>query len=381
MKIAIVHDYLMDLGGAERVLLALHEIYPTAPIYVSIYRKNKLGKFADNFKNAKIIQSWFGNLPFADKLISPLRFMLPVIWKDFDLEKYDLIIDSSAWAITRGFKTKKSQIEICYCHTPPRYLYGFDTSRKWNKKWFGSLVKFYSYFVNIFLRWFDRRSSKKVDYFIANSKNVADRIQNFYHRESTVIYPPVEILVSNAIYNIQNTKYFLAGGRLVAAKNFDLIIKACIKAKVNLKIFGAGILENDLMKLAKENVEFLGKVPDENLFELYKNAEGFIVAQKDEDFGITTIEAQSAGCPVIAYRGGGYLESVIENNLPAQAGTGIFFDELNKESIVSAINKLQKTKWNKKVIMENARKFSKERFKKEMLEFVRKVTNARTSRS
>ncbi|HWA52422.1 MAG TPA: glycosyltransferase [Patescibacteria group bacterium] len=390
MKVAIVHDYLIDFGGAERVLLALHEIYPDAPVYVSIYRPDKLGKFKEDFKNIKIIQSWFGNLPFADILISPLRFCLPIIWKEFDLSDYDLIIDSSAWAITRGFKTKDNQIEICYCHTPPRYIYGFDTSRSWKNKWYGPLIKIYAGFVNEFLRNYDSKMSQKVDYFIANSKNVANRIQDFYHKDSVVIYPPVELQSENPVktsrlatksegasFYDSNERYFLAGGRLVAAKNFDLIIKACMKANVKLKIFGTGILDNELKSLANKNmskaratslVEFLGKVDDKNLYDLYAGASGFIVAQKDEDFGITAIESQITGTPVIAYRGGGYLESVIENK------TGIFFDELTIDSLSKAISKFEKIKWNKKTIQDNAKKFSKEKFKQKIRSFIKKVT-------
>ncbi len=362
MKTAIVHDYLIDFGGAERVLLALHEIYPNAPIYVSIYRKNKLGSWAKEFENAKIIQSWFGYFPFADKLISPLRFLLPLIWKSFNLSKFDLIIDSSSWAITRGFKKRKNQTEICYCHTPPRYLYGYDTSRNWKNKWFGNLVKFYSLIINHFMRIYDWDSSQKVDYFIANSKNVAQRIQKFYRRQSVVIYPPVDIGKPQITDN--NKDYYLAGGRFVASKNFDLIIKAAKKENVKLKIFGSGILERELKDLSDNSVEFLGKVSDEELVSLYKNALAFIVAQKDEDFGITTVEAQSFGTPVIAYRGGGYLETII------QGKTGIFFDELSVESIAQAINRFKKTKFNTKDCTNNARKFSKERFVKEFKNLV-----------
>lgn len=366
MKVAITHDYLIEFGGAERVLLALHEIYPDAPIYTSIIDEKRMGVVWNDFKEFKIITSWFNNLPFASKLISPFRFLLPFIWSGFDLSKYDLIIDSSAWAVTRGFKRNKSQIEICYCHTPPRYLYGYDTSRNWQNHRLRNIIRLYSLIVNRFLRFYDFNSAQKVDYFIANSENVKKRIEKFYRRNSIVIYPPVELLYSQG-KKFSNEEYFLTGGRLVAAKNFDLIINACKRAEVNLKIFGTGVLESELKILANGSVEFLGKVPDRELVSLYKNASGFIVAQKDEDFGITTVEAQSVGCPVIAYRGGGYLESVVEDK------TGFFFNELNIESITRAINEFKKIKWNKNVIENNAKKFSKERFKKEMLEFVRKV--------
>ncbi len=370
MKVAIVHDYLIDFGGAERVLLALHEIYPEAPIYVSIYRKEKLGKFAKSFEKIKIIESWFGKLPYAEKLISPLRFLLPVIWSSFNLSKYDLIIDSSAWAITRGFKKRKEQVEICYCHTPPRYLYGFDTSRSWNEKWYGKLIQTYAFFVNKYMRLYDYRSSQKIDFFIANSKNVEERIKKYYKRDSIVIYPPVE---TKDVKGTKESNYFLAGGRLVASKNFDLIIKACIKENVKLKIFGTGILETELKKISNGNIEFLGKVEDDELFGLYKNAEGFIAAQKDEDFGITIVEAESLGCPIIAYCGGGYLETVTDR-------TGVFFKELKIESIAKAINKSLKTKWNKKTIKDYAENFSKNNFKREMIQFVEYIY-ARTPRS
>ncbi len=366
MKVALVHDYLIDFGGAERVLLSLHEIYPNAPIYTSIVDTKGMGENWKYFEKLKIKTSWFNQVPFASKLISPLRFLLPTIWGSFDLEKYDLIIDSSAWAITKGFKSRKNQVEICYCHTPPRYLYGLDTSRNWQSHRLKNLIRLYSLVVNKFMRFYDFKSAQKVDYFIVNSQNVKKRIESFYHRDSVVIYPPVE-LAPNYSIQTNNEKYFLAGGRLVSAKNFNLIIKAAKVANVKLKIFGTGILENELKSLANENIEFLGKVSDQNLYELYKNAQAFIVAQKDEDFGITTVEANLTGRPVIAYKGGGYLETVIDGK------TGVFFDELNIENLVKAINKFKKTKWNKKGIQENAKGFSKDRFEKEIKNFIKSV--------
>ncbi len=369
MKVAITHDYLIDYGGAEQVLLALHDIYPTAPIFVCIKDKKKMGKFWQKFEGLNIHTSWFQYIPFSSKLISPFRFLLPAIWGSFDLSKFDLIIDSSSWAITRGFKTKKSQVEICYCHTPPRYLYGFDTSRKWNDKWYGKLIDIYAAVVNRFMRIYDFKTSQKVDYFIANSTNTAKRIEKYYNRTSEVIYPPIDI---NRIINFKpinhqssiTNHYFLTGGRMVAAKNFDLIIKACQKAKVNLKIFGSGILEEELKKIADPQTQFLGKVSDEELIALYKNASAFLVSQKDEDFGMTVVEAQAAGCPVVAYKGGGYLESVIDNR------TGLFFDELTVDAIARAIKKFEKKKFNKKDLLDNAKRFSKERFEKEIKEFI-----------
>jgi glycosyltransferase involved in cell wall biosynthesis len=361
-RIAIVHDYLIDFGGAERVLLALHEIYPEAPIYVLIYRKASLGHFGSKFDDARVIQSWFGRLPFADKIISPLRFLIPGIWKSINLKEYDLIISSSSWAVAKGFDKKPGEKEICYCHTPPRYLYGYDTSRKFAGL-MGKLVKIYGSIVNRFMRKYDFKRAQKVDYFIANSQEVAGRIQKFYHRDSAVIYPPIEIPDSR--FQIPNSKnYFLAGGRLVASKNFDLIIKTFNKLGLPLKFYGSGPACESLKEIAGPSVEILGRVSDEELSELYAGALAYVLAEKDEDFGMTPVEAMGFGTPVIAYRGGGYLESIVEGK------TGVFFDELTVESLSDAIQKFEKMKFNSEDCITQARKFSSVRFKKEIKEFV-----------
>ncbi len=365
MKVAITHDYLIDFGGAERVLLALHEMYPRATICVSILNKQGLGEHWDKFKDAEIKTSWFNNLPFASKIISPLRFLLPMVWKSFDLSEYDLIVDSSSWAITRGFKVRKDQVEICYCHTPPRYLYGYDTSRKWKNEWYGSFVSFYALLVNHFMRMYDFEASQKVDYFIANSKNVAQRIQKFYRKESTVIYPPVDIQVNSPAKRAKGD-YYLTGGRLVAAKNFDLIIKACEETGVKLRVFGFGLMDGELRNMAGSKVEFLGNISDKDLISEYQGAKAFFAAQEDEDFGMTLVEAQAAGCPVIAYRGGGYVESVVEGK------TGLFFNDLSTEDLVKTIKKFDKLNLKSQDCVKQAKRFSKERFQKEMKEFISK---------
>ncbi len=362
-RVAIVHDYLIDFGGAERVLLALHEIYPNAPIYVLIDRRKILGHFSNKFDDAKVIQTWFGKIPGAEKLISPLRFLIPFIWKSVNLKDCDLIISSASWAITKGFDKKTGAKEICYCHTPPRYLYGYDTSRKFTG-FFGKLVKIYGGLVNKNLREFDFKRSQKVDFFIANSKEVAGRIQKFYKRDSAVIYPPVEIKPQE---NLKKENFFLTGGRLTAAKNFDLVIKAFNNLGFNLIVYGDGPQIDYLKSLAGQNIKLVGELTDDEITKLYKISKGYIVAQKDEDFGITPVEAMGQGTPIIAYRGGGYLESVVEDK------TGIFFDELTVESLSNAIKRFDDSN-HQDITSENcvaqAKKFSKERFEEEIKEFV-----------
>jgi len=375
MKIALVHDYLNDFGGAERVLLALSKIYPNAPIYTIYYKKDSA--CGAEFKDKKIIESWFSKLPFAHKLISPLRFLVPVIWGSFNFAKYDLVITSASWAVTKGMKNAKR--EICYLHTPPRYLWGYDTSRDWKSLWFAGAVKAYALIVNHFMRIYDFSQAQKVTYFIANSKNVGRRIEKFYRRKDyKVIYPPVDIhshrknpllrgpSAASREFSL-DARYYLTGGRMTFAKNFDLIIKACKKANVKLRVFGTGVEKSKLRELAGGSVEFLERVSDEELANLYANAKAFIVAQKDEDFGMTPLEAARHGTPTIAYRAEGYLESVIENK------TGIFFDELIADAISKAIKKSEKIKWNKREIIKHAEKFGVERFEKEIKEIVKKV--------
>ncbi len=364
-RVALVHDYLDEFGGAERVLLALSRIYPEAPIYTIYARK---GSFAwEKFKDKRIVESWFARLPFSHRIISPLRFLLPLIWGSFDFSDYDLVITSAAWAVTKGVGKGRATREVCYLHTPPRYLYGYDASREWGGL-LGGFVKVYACFVNPFMRWYDRRQARRVDFFIVNSKNVGGRVEKIYgRRDYRVIYPPVDVekFLSLKI-NDRRDDYYLCGGRLDKHKNFGLIIKACKKAGVNLKIFGLGNEEENLKKLRGEKTEFLGRVADNELIYYYRGAKAFLVSGADEDFGITPIEAAASGCPTIAYKGGGYLESVVEGK------TGIFFEKLTVGSVAFAIKKFERMKFNEETLRAHAKKFSEERFEREIKEVVGK---------
>lgn len=367
MKVALVHDYILEFGGAERVLEALCEIYPDAPIYTSFYKEGS--PFYERFKNKDIRVSWAHFLPgFSTFFHSPLRFLAPLIWNSFDFSQYDLVITSASWYITKGVRKGKRTIEICYCHTPPRYLYGYNTSVPWQKYW---PIKLYGNFVNHFLRLYDYASAQKVDYFIANSKEVASRIKKFYRRDAVVIYPPVDLAspASNLARKGASFAYFLIVSRIVGSKNLELAVKAANKAGFKLKIAGQGggygrEFER-LKKIGGKNVEFLGFVNDNELARLYKDAKGFLALSQDEDFGITPVEAMLAGTPVVAYRGGGYVESVISGK------TGVFFEKPTVDSLIEALKKLDAKKWDRLAIAKYAAKFSKERFKKEILAFVK----------
>jgi len=380
MKIALVDDYLNKYGGAAQVLAAIHEVYPEAPIYAIFSNVNRgKDKFLDaKFGKAKIIESWFAKIPFHENLISPLRFLIPLIWSSFNFSDYDLVISSASWAITKGFAKDKTK-EICYCHTPPRYLYGYETSRNMQKHWH---IRFYATVVNHFMRQYDFRRAQKVTWFIANSHEVQRRIKKFYCRDSVVIHPPVEI---NEKIKLRAKKedFFLTGGRLEAPKNFELIIRAVNKLKANLKVYGRGPREEYLRKIAGQTVEFLGPISDLERQEQMSRAKAFIVAATDEDFGITPVEAMAAGCPVIAFRGGGYLESVVEGK------TGEFFppssadwrtsaghsDQATVEALVSKLQNFRTSKYRPEDCRRQAEKFSKERFVREIKAFVKSKTS------
>lgn len=372
MKIAIVHDYIKEYGGAERVLESLHNIYPDAPVFTTVYLPEFLGPHRSRFENWKIRTSWAQYLPLRAKLISPLRLFAPLLFKSLDLSNFDVVIVSATGAYspnsitTRSYKDeKKKAIHISYVHTPPRYLYGYETARDWKRN---PIFRLIGLIVVHFLRIVDFKSSQNVDYFIANSEEVKKRIQKFYRRDATVIYPPVEVKLPNI--KIEKGNYYLAGGRIARAKHTDLIIDTFIKNGLPLKFFGKGFagFEEEIKKKIEghSNIEFLGEVSDERKSMMMAGARGFIFASSFEDFGITPVEAMMGGTPVIAHRSGGPLETVIEGK------TGIFFDNFSVESLNSAIKKFEKTKFNSGEIANYAKKFGRERFEKEIKEFVEK---------
>jgi len=286
-----------------------------------------------------------------------------------DFSKYDMVIVSATGAYTPNLINKNSALQICYCHTPPRYLYGYATARNWQKYPF---FKFLGEIANHFLRQVDFKSAQNPDFFIANSQEVASRIEKFYRREAVVIYPPVDVSHSSdsLVHNSGNNSkcYFLAGGRLARPKRVDLAVVACTKLKLPLIVFGKTFAGygDELRKLAGTNVKFVGEITDEAKLKLMVGAKAFIFPADNEDFGITPVEAMSVGAPVIAFRSGGVVESVVEGK------TGVFFDEPTVDSLIEAIKKFGKMKFNLDDCLKQAQKFSKEIFKKEMIKFVEK---------
>ena len=365
MKIALVHDYIKEFGGAERVLRALADIYPEAPIYTAFRVK---GSNCDKkFDDRKIIESKYGWLIKRGNLYSPLRFLTPLIWKSIDLSDYDLVITSCSSYFARGFKVGPKTKVVAYCHTPPRFLYGYEMSINLMRFW---IVRVYATVVNHYLRIFDLWSAKKVDKWLANSKNVQQRIWKYYRKEATVVYPPVEVeKMIEVSKNIKKQDYFLIVSRLVGAKGIVEAAKAAKHLGFPLKVVGDAVgfsqVENQLKKI--RGVEILNSVNDSEKWKIYAAAKGFFALAKEEDFGITPVEAMASGTPVIAFNGGGFKETIVEGE------TGIFVDSTDVRTLEAAIRHFDKVKWSREKLITRARLFSKENFVKNIKREINEV--------
>src|SRR3989344_4872707 len=337
MKVALVHDFLREYGGAERVLEVLHELYPEAPVYTAYVNLDAMGENGKRFKSWDIRPSWFQHFPFANRLLSPFRIFGPKMFESFDLSSYDLVISSSsATHLAKAVITKPETLHISYIHTPPRFLYGYTTSYNYKKH---LLTRVGGEIINHFMRIMDFKVSQRPDILVANSKNIQKRIQKFYRRDSVVIYPPVDL--SEIALKKKKEAYFLILGRLVRSKGVDIILEACGKLGLPVKIAGTGPeMENlkRLLRFARNDVKFLGWVSDEERVKLLSNAKALIIASEDEDFGITSIEAQAAGTPVIAPASGGFLETVEDNK------TGLLYGgsgQVDVESLVRVLGEFR----------------------------------------
>jgi glycosyltransferase involved in cell wall biosynthesis len=362
-KVALVHDYLAEYGGAERVLEALHELFPEAPVFVAFLNKKKLGSAWQKFATWDIRQTWMSQLPFITKLHSPYRIFAPKAFADLDLSEYDLVISSSNAYFAKAVRVPNG-VHYCYCHTPPRALYGYTTGSNWKKH---SLTRWAGEVLNHFLRLIDFEiSQESVTHFIANSHETARRITKFYRRGSVVIYPPVDVPDTAPARNAASDKsYFLYVNRLAFAKHPELAVAVATKLSLPLKVVGTGPSLAELKTIAGPTVEFLGFVPDEELSDLYQGARALLYPVEDEDFGIVPVEAMGHGVPVIAHNSGGPQETV----LPGK--TGVLFDELSSDGLRAAIAEFLKLEkkgmFTAKVLYAHALRFSAERFKQEVL--------------
>jgi len=348
-KVAIVYDRVNKWGGAERVLLTLHEMFPNAPLYTSVYdSKNAL--WANVFP--KIYTSFLQNIPFAKENHELLGWLMPIAFETFNFNEYDLVISVTSEA-AKGIITKPDTLHVCYMLTPTRYLWsGYEDYFK------GSTFKGITKPIVNYLRVWDKIAGQRPDKIIAISTEVQKRIKKYYYRDSETIFPPVNI-PEVAIASHPRGGHYLIVSRLVKYKKIDLIIDVFNDLGLPLIIVGTGSEENKLKVKAKSNIKFVGLVTDQKLVEYYKSAICLIMAQ-EEDFGITAVEAQSFGVPVIAYEKGGALDTIIKNK------TGILFRYQTKDSLKQAIANFAKISFTYKYLVENAKNFSKEKFKRKL---------------
>lgn len=363
LNVALVHDFLIQYGGAERVLEVFCEMFPDAPIYTVLYDKEKMrGKF----ENRKIITSFFQKLPkYFRRHFKIFLPFLPVAPETFDLREYDLVISSSgAWS--KGIVTRLNTTHIAYIHSPMRFVW--DRNEKYLKEEKKQKIAFFIRPVLSYLRLWDYLAADRPDHIIANSCYTQARIKKYYGRESTVIYPPVTLPPQTVDMN--KRKYFLIVSRLSAYKKIDMAVKAFNIMNIPLVIVGIGKQYKYLKKIAGENIKFFGFQSDEKLDRIFKRARALIFPGVD-DFGLSAAEAASQGVPVIGLRHGGILEIIEEGK------TGEFFDSSSSEAIIGAVNKFieKESDYDRGYIKESAKKFGKERFKEEIKAFILRAIN------
>lgn len=352
-KVAIVYDRVNKWGGAEHVLLALHEMFPEAPLYTSVYDE-KNAKWAKVFP--KVATSFLQKFPFAKSNHEFLAPLMPLAFESFDFSEFDLVISVTSEA-AKGIKTGPNTLHICYLLTPTRYLWSHE-----DQYFKGQAFKVFTKPITSYLKKWDKKASKRPDVMIAISTEVQKRIKKYYKRKSQLIFPPVNVpLLHNN--GTKEKKYYLIVSRLVGYKKVDLAIDVFNKLELPLIIVGTGREEKRLKSKSKKNIKFVGQVSEKELVKHYQNAKALIMPQ-EEDFGIVSVEAQAVGTPVIAFRKGGATDTVIDGK------TGVLFNEQNVESLTRAIAKFEKIRFNHKYLVKNAQRFSKSVFKKEFLKYL-----------
>ena len=368
MRIALVHDYLTQYGGAERVVEAMQRHFNDAPIFTSVL---DLDGLPSNFRRMEIHPSFLNRIPDAGKSHRLFTPLYPLAFRQIgrELAEFDVIIaDSSAWS--HHVKLEPSQLLICYCHSPARFLYGDDDYLDATK--LPGPARFAIEVVAGGLRRLDRRAASRVDRYLANSANVAARIKTAYGRDARVVYPPIDTERFSIDQSVTPEDWFVVVSRLVPHKWIHLAVEACTRAGIPLKIVGDGRARAELEAVAGPTIEFVGQRGDDDVVGFLRRARALILPGA-EDFGMTAVEAQAVGRPIIAYGKGGALESVVDGE------TGLFFQEQTADSLLDAICRFSARSWDPDVARPNAEQFSTQRFLNQIDEEIAAVVSARKS--
>lgn len=370
MKVAIVYDRVNKWGGAERVLLTLHEMFPSAPLYTSVYNP-ETAQWANIFP--RVYTSFLQKIPHAKSNHEDMAPFMPLAFESFNFDRYDLVISVTSEA-AKGIITKPKTFHICYCLTPTRYLWSHYSTYFPNKASRVMLKPLVSY-----LKAWDKIAAQRPDVMVSISTTVRNRIKKYYGRDSEIIFPPVEIdkfkshitpesLDDNPVVN--NHNFYLVVSRLVSYKKVDLVVKAFNELGYQLIIVGIGREEQNLKNIANSNITFVGNITDSKLIALYQSARALIFPQ-EEDFGLVAVEAQAAGTPVITYYKGGSQDTVNRNI------TGVFFYDQTSDSLVAAVREFEKTRFTKKNLIKNADRFDKKIFITKFQQLIKKYTTGR----
>lgn len=354
LRVAIVHDWLTGFAGADRVVDQIKKTFPDAPIYTLVYDPSR---FPAYFQKYDIRTTYIQKIPFATKLYKNMLTLMPLAFESLDLTQYDLVI-SSCSSCSKGVITRSDAVHICYCHTPTRYLWDMYPVYLHNA---GILKRILMPGMIHKMRLWDYQAASRVDHFISNSAYVAQRIQKYYRRKSDVIYPGVRM--DTSAFEAQED-YYLVVSRFVRYKRIDLAIEACNRLKKRLVIIGDGDEYRSLKRIAGPTIEFKGNLSDDEIRVWYRKAKAFLFPG-EEDFGITPIEAMSAGIPVLAYGRGGATETVVDGK------TGLFFPEQTVESLCDCIVQFEEkgVAYTREEIRVHSQKFSEERFRNEIEQY------------
>lgn len=354
---ALVHDYLNQYGGAERVLEELHTLFPDAPVYTSMYWPEKM---SPTIRRLDVRTSFMQRVPLVTRNHQPFLLLYPLAFESFDLSGFDVVISNSS-AFCKGVVTPPGTLHICYCLTPMRWVWNYHAYV--DRERLGWLARLVLPAAISQLRAWDVATAQNVDRFLAISRTVGARIRKYYRRDSSVIYPPVNCdafqLAPSRVGD-----YYLVVARLIPYKRIDLAVDAFTRLGIPLKIVGSGGRNlPELKARAGKNVEFLGRVSDTELKRLYAGCRGYVFPG-EEDFGIAPLEANASGRPVVAYAGGGALDTVVDGR------TGVLFERQTVDHLIEAIRRTEDTAWNPDELRRHARKFDREVFRERLLEFV-----------
>ncbi len=360
-KIALVHDYFVQMGGAERVAEAMHDSFPSAPVYTTVALPKSL---PGGLRSADIRTSPMQHLPSLERRFRHYFMLYPFAVEHFDLKQYDLIFSSSS-GYAKGVRRRRNAIHVCYCHTPMRWVWRYDDYVA--REGFGGSIRAALPSLLWGLRKWDLRAARQPNYYIANSHLVAERIKKIYGREAVVIPPPIDVHRFEMANEVGD--YYLVLSRLMPYKRIDLAIEACKRTNRRLVIIGDGPDRARLEKLADDRIEFLGRQPD-SIVNYYAARCRALLFPGEEDFGMAPLEVNAAGRPVIAYRAGGAIETVVEGV------TGTFFDQPNSLSLAGAIEELEGMKWRQENLRHHAEKFDRTVFAFRVLQFLGSVAPA-----